>query len=78
MLAAFLLAVLGAAALAEEAAVGPFKFCSYNLRNWLTTERYSGPNAKSTAKPEREKEKVVEFITEIAPTILGVCEIGTI
>lgn len=56
---------------------GSFKVCSYNLRNWLTMERGFGPSAKTTSKPEREKEHIVHFLTEIAPAVLGVCEIGT-
>ena len=72
MLAAFFLAGVAAA----EPPAGAFRVCSYNLRNWLTMERGTGQYAKLTAKPEREKVKEVEFLTTIAPAVLGVCEIG--
>ena len=74
MLAAFFLAGVAAA----EPPAGAFRVCSYNLRNWLTMERGTGPYAKLTAKPEREKVKEVEFLTTIAPAVLGVCEIGAL
>lgn len=78
MFAVFFVTALGPCLIGAELPAGPFHVCSYNLRNWLTTERYSGPNAKPTAKPEREKVKIVAFLTSIAPAVLGVCEIGTL
>ncbi|MDB6116382.1 MAG: Endonuclease/Exonuclease/phosphatase family protein [Verrucomicrobiaceae bacterium] len=73
MLTAFFLA---ATAPAEQPSVS-HRVCSYNLRNWLTTERAPVPGIKPAGKPEREKVKVVQYLTAIAPAILGVCEIGT-
>ena len=73
MLSAFF--VVGTAV--ADPAESPLRFCSYNLRNWLTTERAPVPNIKPSGKPEREKVKVVEFLKAISPAILGVCEIGT-
>jgi len=80
MLAAFLLS--GAAFQLEAQAVEPpragtVRVCSYNLKNWLTMERGFGKNIVPTSKPEKEKGKVVEFISAIAPQVLGVCEIGS-
>ena len=74
MLAAFF--VVGGTAVAAPPE-GPFRVCSYNLRNWLTTERAPVPGIKPSGKPEREKVKVVEYLSAIAPAVLGVCEIGT-
>ncbi len=75
--AAFFVASCYVYAQAAEPPEGQFKVCSYNLRNWLTMERGAGPSAKTTSKPEKEKEHIVHFLTEIAPAVLGVCEIGT-
>ncbi len=66
-------------AAAAQEAEGPVVFCSYNLKNWLLSQRAFGDgNAPLTSKPEKEKAKVVEFLTEIHPDILGVCEIGRV
>lgn len=55
-------------------------FCSYNLKNWLTMDRFDW-DTKTTliaaTKPESEKERVVATLTVIKPDVLGVCEIGT-
>lgn len=54
-------------------------FCSYNLRNWLTTDRFDLPQpivSTGRPKPEAEKERVVKILAAIKPDILGVCEIG--
>lgn len=54
-------------------------FCSYNLRNWLTTDRFDLPTPIASTgrpKPEAEKERVVKILAAIKPDILGVCEIG--
>lgn len=52
-------------------------FCAYNLRNWLNQADPNDPKAAPRNKPEREKRKAVEFLKQIRPDILGVCEIGT-
>jgi len=58
--------------------IEPVTFCSFNLKNWLTMERFDGRRTLHAAtKPESEKERVVEFIKDINPGVLGVCEIGT-
>ncbi|TDU70769.1 endonuclease/exonuclease/phosphatase family protein [Prosthecobacter fusiformis] len=54
-------------------------FCSYNVKNWLLMQRSFGdPDEPLVSKPEKEKAKVVEFLTEIRPDILGLCEIGSL
>ncbi len=55
-------------------------FCSYNLKNWLTMDRFDMKTYKTlpaAPKPEDEKERVVKILAAIKPDILGVCEIGT-
>ncbi|HRH97552.1 MAG TPA: hypothetical protein PLB55_16545 [Prosthecobacter sp.] len=55
-------------------------FCSYNLKNWLTMDRFDMQTYKtlpSAPKPEDERVRVVKILAAIKPDILGVCEIGT-
>ncbi|MDZ4401034.1 endonuclease/exonuclease/phosphatase family protein [Prosthecobacter sp.] len=64
------------------AAEGPERltFCSYNLKNWLTMDRFDMQTYKtlpSAPKPEDERIRVVKILAAIKPDILGVCEIGT-
>lgn len=71
---AALLAVAASAAEPER-----LTFCSYNLKNWLTMDRFDAEVLKSqpsAPKPEAEKGRVVQILTAIRPDILGVCEIG--
>lgn len=54
-------------------------FCSYNLKNWLTMDRFDPQTYKTlpaSPKPEDERQRVVKILTAIQPDILGVCEIG--
>jgi endonuclease/exonuclease/phosphatase family metal-dependent hydrolase len=54
-------------------------FCSYNVKNWLLMQRSFGDTkAPLASKPEKEKAKVVEFLSAIRPDILGLCEIGSV
>jgi endonuclease/exonuclease/phosphatase family metal-dependent hydrolase len=75
LLSAFFFAL---AQLAHLAAAEPqaFTFCSYNLRNWLTMERFTGGSKAIAGKPEEEKDAVIRTLKEIQPDVLGVCEIG--
>jgi len=68
--------ILTAGAWAQDEAV---TFCAYNLKNWLRMQPPAGRAAASEGqdKPEREKRLVVDFMRQIRPDILGVCEIGT-
>lgn len=67
------LLLLSPAAAAQEGVT----FCAYNLRNWLNQADPDDPGAAPREKPEREKRKIVEFLGQIRPDVLGVCEIGT-
>ncbi len=54
------------------------RFLSYNLKNWLTMERYErGQTTGQRPKPEREREALVGIVADARPDILGVCEIGS-
>lgn len=56
----------------------PFTFCSYNVKNWLKMERFEGGKKEElTTKPAQEKAKVIEYLVDIHPDVLGLCEIGT-
>jgi endonuclease/exonuclease/phosphatase family metal-dependent hydrolase len=55
-------------------------FCSYNVKNWLTMDRFDQETKQmltSAPKPEEEKKRVVEILAAIKPQVLGICEIGT-
>lgn len=53
-------------------------FCSYNLKNWLTMDRFDGVKlVPQSPKPEEEKKAVLDILSAIHPDILGVCEIGS-
>lgn len=72
-------AVFFAAALLSAAEQERLTFCSYNLKNWLTMDRFDQQTYKtlpSTPKPEDERQRVVKILAAIKPDILGVCEIG--
>jgi endonuclease/exonuclease/phosphatase family metal-dependent hydrolase len=72
-------AVFFAAALLSAAEPERLTFCSYNLKNWLTMDRFDQQTYKSlpsAPKPEDERQRVVKILAAIKPDILGVCEIG--
>ena len=53
-------------------------FCAYNVRNWLSMDRYEdGRMLQAAPKPETEKAAVIATLTAIKPDILGLCEMGT-
>ena len=57
---------------------GQVRFITYNVENWLTTERrINGKPAKGKSKPERQKQAVIQLLTRHAPDVIGLCEIGT-
>jgi len=66
---------------AEPEAAEPdaaLRFVSFNLKNWLTMERYSkGKKLPGRMKPDEEKDAVVATIVAAKPDVLGVSEIGT-
>lgn len=60
-----------------ELGAGRFSFMSYNIKNYLSLETYSdGKLTGNKYKPKQEIDALVKVISESAPDILGVCEIG--
>lgn len=58
--------------------VSSLRFMAYNVRNWLTMDRYvDGKRQKSKGKPDSEKEAIVSIIARHQPDVVGLCEIGT-
>lgn len=67
--------VAGPAVTEQDSAL---RFVSFNLKNWLTMERYSkGKKLPGRMKPDEEKAIVVATILAGNPDVLGVSEIGT-
>jgi endonuclease/exonuclease/phosphatase family metal-dependent hydrolase len=70
--------VLALAPASAQRPEGPFTFCAYNLKNWLFQKPIGAPeDAPAVPKPEKEKGRVIAFLGQISPDVLGVCEIGT-
>ncbi|MGC6427198.1 MAG: endonuclease/exonuclease/phosphatase family protein [Akkermansiaceae bacterium] len=62
----------------KESPEGRVRFLSYNIKNYLTMERYvRGGGRKTSSKPEEEITALVKIIVEENPDVLGLCEIGT-
>jgi endonuclease/exonuclease/phosphatase family metal-dependent hydrolase len=61
---------------AALAAPEEITFAGYNVENYVTTDRRGARPGGTAPKPEKEKQAVVQIIKEIAPDILGVCEMG--
>ncbi len=60
-----------------SAVKAPLIFITYNVKNWLTMDRYvSGKTLKGASKPEKEKQAVVEILHRHRPDVIGLCEIG--
>ncbi len=58
--------------------VEEYTFCAYNLKNWLSMERFDSATPKeATPKPLDERKRVVEILADIHPDVLGVCEVGS-
>jgi len=70
-----------ASAAAAPAAAGPspgLRFVSFNIENWLTTDRYiDDKKVSGKPKPDDEKQAVVSIIASAHPNVVGVCEIGS-
>ncbi|HVE16008.1 MAG TPA: endonuclease/exonuclease/phosphatase family protein [Chthoniobacterales bacterium] len=61
-----------------HAVAEPIVVMSYNVENWLTTDRYIGSkHVPSAPKPESEKNAVADIIASHRPDILGVIEMGS-
>jgi endonuclease/exonuclease/phosphatase family metal-dependent hydrolase len=72
------LAALGWLTAPQPATAAPFVVMSYNIANWLTTDRTIGGKRSSAApKPETEKDAVTSIIVAHKPDVLGICEIGS-
>ncbi len=57
---------------------GQVRFITYNVENWLTTERrINGKPAKGKSKPEQQKQAVIRLLTRHTPDVIGLCEIGS-
>jgi len=53
------------------------RFCTYNVKNWLSMDRFDGQKTiKGANKPEDEKSAIIAILKAIKPDILGLCEIG--
>jgi endonuclease/exonuclease/phosphatase family metal-dependent hydrolase len=61
---------------APTSAENEVRFISYNVRNWLTRNRYVDGTLNQTSKPEKEKAAVIDILTKANPDILGLCEVG--
>lgn len=67
----------GSAPPSVSASSGGLRFIAYNVENWLTMDRYVDRKAlKNSPKPESEKQQVIRILSENAPDVIGVCEIG--
>ena len=54
------------------------RFMAYNLKNYLTMERYiEGGGKKLAPKDPAEINALIQVIVSEKPDILGICEIGT-
>ncbi len=57
---------------------GGLRFITYNVENWLTTDRYiDGKTLKGAPKPDSEKQACVQILARHFPDVLGLCEVGT-
>ncbi len=74
-----LFAVLTALAWADHpAAAEPITVLSYNVENWLTTDRYiDNQRVPAAPKPDKEKDAAVAIIAAHRPAIVGVVEMGS-
>lgn len=62
----------------QVALAEPFVVMSYNVANWLTTDRYiNDKRVPSAPKPDEEKETIVSIIAAHKPSVLGVVEMGS-
>ncbi len=74
---AFFLTLILAQVHGRDGEAASLTFCSYNVRNWLKMERFEKGRQKAVAgKPEGEKQRVIGTLAEIAPDVLGLCEVG--
>jgi endonuclease/exonuclease/phosphatase family metal-dependent hydrolase len=61
----------------EKTKAESIRFCTYNVKNWLSMDRFDGQKTiKGADKPEEEKAAIISILKAIKPDILGLCEIG--
>jgi endonuclease/exonuclease/phosphatase family metal-dependent hydrolase len=73
-----LLALAVALGVAPLASAEPFVVMSYNVANWLTTDRFiDNRRVPAAPKPDAEKDAVVSVIAAHKPAVLCVCEMGS-
>ncbi|HEY8900977.1 MAG TPA: endonuclease/exonuclease/phosphatase family protein [Chthoniobacterales bacterium] len=74
-----LLVLAGFASLCLPArAADPFTIVSYNVRNWLATDRFvTGQPQPESAKTDAEKDAAVAVIVAHRPAVVGIQEIGS-
>jgi endonuclease/exonuclease/phosphatase family metal-dependent hydrolase len=54
------------------------RFVAYNVRNWLTMDRYIDRQLhRATPKPDDEKSAVISLLKAHSPDVIGLCEVGT-
>lgn len=62
----------------KESPEGHLRFLSYNIKNYLTMERYiRGGGRQTSSKPKKEIDSLIKVIVAENPDVLGLCEIGT-
>jgi len=63
---------------AQNETLEEVRFVAYNLRNYLHMKRrIDGKSTPNALKPEKEISTLINYLREIQPDILGVCEIGS-
>lgn len=70
------LAFVGLCTLHAASALEPFTVLSYNVENWLPTDRTVGGKPVTTGKPASQKNAVVTIIAAHRPAVVGIIEIG--
>lgn len=63
---------------AEANSSAGLRFIAYNVKNWLTMDRYvDRKSLKGASKPEKEKQAVIGLLARHTPDVIGICEVGT-
>jgi endonuclease/exonuclease/phosphatase family metal-dependent hydrolase len=72
------LAAIPASEARQVADSGGLRFISYNVKNWLTMDRYvERKSRENSPKPLSERKAVIGLLVRHSPDIVGLCEIGT-
>jgi endonuclease/exonuclease/phosphatase family metal-dependent hydrolase len=63
---------------APQERIQEIRFISYNVKNWLESNRFvNGKALTPKPKPADEKAAVISILTRHNPNVVGLCEIGT-